>query len=172
MRHFLVVASVGWLVACASAPPPRRVVENVPVEAPVPATTTAAAPYVLSTATPADVAAPPTDAERSPTGLAWRVLRPGDGGARLQPGETFVVHYAGWTTDGKLFDASVDRGQPFRARPEQVIPGFAEGVSAMTVGEARRLWIPEALAYQGRPGAPAGTLVFDVELLAIEPARP
>lgn len=50
----------------------------------------------------------------------------------------------------------------------RVIPGWAEGVLLMTVGEERRFWIPEALAYKGRPGAPPGMLVFDVELLSVE----
>ena len=53
----------------------------------------------------------------------------------------------------------------------RVIPGWSEGVQLMTVGEERRFWIPEHLAYKGRPGAPKGMLVFDVELIAIKPSN-
>ena len=49
-----------------------------------------------------------------------------------------------------------------------MIAGWTEGLQLMVVGEKRRLWIPESLAYQGRPGKPAGMLVFDVELISFE----
>jgi FKBP-type peptidyl-prolyl cis-trans isomerase len=76
------------------------------------------------------------------------------------------VHYSGWTTDGQMFDSSVTRGEPAEFPLSGVIPGWTEGVQLMVVGEKRRFWIPEALAYRGqRP--PLGMLVFDVELLAI-----
>ena len=77
------------------------------------------------------------------------------------------VHYSGWTTDGKLFDSSVQRGAPTSFALNQVIKGWTEGVQLMVEGEKTRFWIPEELAYKGRPGAPAGMLVFDVELLHI-----
>jgi peptidylprolyl isomerase len=77
------------------------------------------------------------------------------------------VHYSGWTTDGNMFDSSVARGRPTQFPLNRVIAGWTEGVALMVEGETRRLWIPESMAYQGRPGAPAGMLVFDVELLRI-----
>ena len=77
------------------------------------------------------------------------------------------VHYSGWTTDGQMFDSSVMRGSPATFPLNRVIPGWTEGVQLMVVGEKRRFWIPVELAYGGRPGAPAGMLVFDVELLEI-----
>jgi peptidylprolyl isomerase len=80
-----------------------------------------------------------------------------------------VVHYTGWTTDGKAFDSSVTRGKPNTFSVGGLIKGFTEGLELMTVGEKRRLWIPESLAYRGQPGRPAGMLVFDVELLEILP---
>jgi len=118
---------------------------------------------------PADVKAPPTQATRSSTGLATRVLRPGSGTTRPGPTATVEVHYAGWTTDGKMFDNSYERGEPTRFALDTVIAGWTEGVQLMLPGEKRRLWIPESLAYRGLPGAPAGMLVFDVELLRIVP---
>ena len=80
------------------------------------------------------------------------------------------MHYSGWTTDGKMFDSSVARGQPATFPLAGVIPGWTEGVQLMTVGEKTRFWIPGNLAYDNspRPGAPKGTLVFDIELLSIK----
>jgi FKBP-type peptidyl-prolyl cis-trans isomerase len=115
---------------------------------------------------PEDVAAPPADAERTASGLASKVLRPGTGTEHPKPTSTVKVHYTGWTTDGKMFDSSVDRGQPIELPLNRMIAGWSEGLQLMVAGEKRRLWIPEALAYQGRPGRPAGMLVFDVELIS------
>lgn len=117
--------------------------------------------------TPSDVAAPPADAERTESGLASKVLRPGTGERHPTPQSTVEVHYSGWTTDGQMFDSSVTRGQPATFPLGNVIAGWTEGVQLMVEGEKRRFWIPENLAYGGRPGAPAGMLVFDVELLHI-----
>ncbi len=118
----------------------------------------------------AEIQAPPANATRTESGLVYFVLRSGTG--KKHPADTnkLRVHYSGWTTDGKLFDSSVTRGQPFTFQLGQVIRGWAEGVKQMVVGEKTRFWIPPELAYGDivRPGVPAGTLVFDVELLAIE----
>lgn len=116
---------------------------------------------------PADVAAPPADAVLTASGLASKVIRPGTGTATPTAASTVTVHYSGWTTDGQLFDSSHRRRQPATFGLNQVIPGWTEGVQLMVEGETRRFWIPEALAYQGQPGAPAGMLVFDVELISI-----
>ena len=116
---------------------------------------------------PPDVAAPPKDAERTTSGLASKVLRPGTGSRHPTSTDTVEVHYTGWTTDGKMFDSSVARGRTAKFPLMRVIPGWTEGLQLMVVGEKRRFWIPENLAYGGRPGMPAGMLVFDVELLDI-----
>ncbi len=121
---------------------------------------------------PPDVAAPPADAERTPSGLASRVLRPGTGTEHPSARDRVTVHYTGWTTDGHSFDSSVTRGEPATFPLNAVIAGWTEGLQLMVVGERRRFWIPEELAYRGRPGRPAGTLVFDVELLSIQAAPP
>jgi FKBP-type peptidyl-prolyl cis-trans isomerase len=112
---------------------------------------------------PPDVAAPPADAARTPTGLASKVLKPGSGTRHPRPNSQVVVHYTGWTTDGKMFDSSVARGQPASFSLDGVIEGWTEGVQMMVVGEKRRFWIPPRLAYE-----PQGMLVFDIELLKIE----
>ena len=116
---------------------------------------------------PSDVAAPPADAIKTPSGLASRVLTPGSGTQHPKASSRVKVHYSGWTTDGKLFDSSVERGEPLVFGLNQVIRGWTEGVQLMVEGEKRRFWIPEALAYGGR-SEPRGMLVFDVELIKIE----
>ena len=115
---------------------------------------------------PSDVAAPPADAERTESGLASKVLEAGDG-ASPDANDRVTVNYTGWTTDGAMFDSSVTRGRPATFPLGGVIAGWTEGLQLMKVGEKRRFWIPEDLAYGGRPGAPQGMLVFDVELLEI-----
>ena len=107
--------------------------------------------------------------ERSNTSLAYKVLKKGTGKTHPQATSNVEVHYTGWTTDGKMFDSSVVRGQPAQFPLNRVIPGWTEGVQLMVEGEKTRFWIPVELAYNNRPGRPAGMLVFDVELLKILP---
>jgi peptidylprolyl isomerase len=120
---------------------------------------------------PSDVAAPPADAEKTASGLASKVLEKGTGDTKPKPWDEVRVHYTGWTTDGKMFDSSVKRGEPTTFGVKQVIAGWTEGLQLMTVGEKRRLWIPEELAYKGQEGRPKGMLVFDVQLLGIIPGK-
>jgi peptidylprolyl isomerase len=115
---------------------------------------------------PSDVKAPPADAQRTASGLAYRVLTPGSGTRRPTAQNQVTVHYSGWTTDGKLFDSSVVRGEPATFGLSDVIAGWTEGVQLMVEGEKTRFWIPENLAYQGK-SAPYGMLVFDVELIRV-----
>ena len=117
-------------------------------------------------APPPDVAGPPSDAKRTPSGLAYKVLRPGKGSAHPERRSQVTVHYTGWTTDGKMFDSSVKRGQPATFGLDEVIAGWTEGVQLMVEGEKARFWIPQRLAYDGKPGAPAGMLVYDIELIS------
>ncbi len=119
---------------------------------------------------PPDVTAPPKDAVTLPSGLASKVLTPGSGAAKPGATDMVTVHYTGWTTDGKMFDSSVARKAPSTFPLDRVIKGWGEGVQLMTAGEKRRLWIPEALAYKGQAGRPAGMLVFDIELLEFKAA--
>jgi peptidylprolyl isomerase len=116
---------------------------------------------------PDDVKAAPADAKKTGSGLAYKVLTPGKGKAHPTGTSEVTVHYTGWTTDGKMFDSSVTRGEPATFPLNQVIKGWTEGVQLMVEGEKTRFWIPEPLAYGGRR-APFGMLVFDVELLKIK----
>ena len=119
---------------------------------------------------PADVAAAPADAKKTASGLAYKSLSAGKSDQKPVATSVVEVHYSGWTTDGKMFDSSVKRGMPATFPLNGVIKGWTEGLQLMTVGQKMRFWIPGNLAYGDtptRPGAPAGTLVFDVELLKI-----
>jgi peptidylprolyl isomerase len=135
----------------------------------------AAPPGPVGLPAPPDVAAPPADATKTASGLASMVITPGTGTDHPSQNDSVKVDYSGWTTDGKMFDSTVAPLQPGR-KPEpitlslgRVIPGWTEGMQLMVVGEKRRFWIPEDLAYKGRPGAPQGMLVFDIELVDFTP---
>jgi len=119
---------------------------------------------------PADVAAPPAEAKTTSSGLAYRVLEQGTGTRHPSATSVVEVHYTGWTTDGKIFDSSIARGQSATFPLDGVIAGWTEGLQLMVEGEKARFWIPGRLAYgdDPSPGTPAGTLVFDVQLLAIK----
>ena len=127
----------------------------------------AALAFAAQTPAPSDVAAAPADAETTASGLASKVLVAGTGSTHPTGTSNVTVHYTGWTTDGRMFDSSVTRGQPATFSLNGVIRGWTEGVQFMVVGEKRRFWIPEELAYGGRRD-PRGMLVFDVELIAIQ----
>jgi peptidylprolyl isomerase len=99
-------------------------------------------------------------------------------GASPKEGQTCVMHYTGWLSNGgekgKKFDSSVDRGSPFEfpIGKQRVIAGWDEGVASMKVGGKRTLIIPPELGYGARGAGgvipPNATLIFDVELLAVK----
>jgi peptidylprolyl isomerase len=108
----------------------------------------------------------------TPSGLKYEDIRVGVG-ASPHFGETVRVHYTGWTSDGKVFDTSLN-GRPleFVLRPGGLIKGWVEGLSTMKVDGKRKLIIPPDLAYgpKGRPPKipPNATLTFEIELLGIK----
>lgn len=120
---------------------------------------------------PEDVAAVPSDANKTSSGLAYRRLQSGGTGETPAASSTVIVHYSGWETDGGMFDSSVVRGEPASFPLGQVIPGWTEGLQLMRKGDHFRFWIPQELAYgpkQSGSGRPGGLLVFDVELIDFE----
>jgi peptidylprolyl isomerase len=117
---------------------------------------------------PPDVAAAPSDASATATGLASKVIAPGTGTRHPRPNSRVTVHYTGWTADGKMFDSSVARDEPSTFGLDEVISGWTQGVQMMVPGEKRRFWIPASLAYEGVPDKPQGPLVFDIELIRID----
>jgi FKBP-type peptidyl-prolyl cis-trans isomerase len=140
-----------------------------------PATTPSAGPIggeSTATSTAAPTPVEEKDYQSGEGGLKYAVLKPGTG-AEAKPGDSVKVHYTGWLkSDGKKFDSSVDRNDPFEFRLGEgaVIKGWDQGVQGMKVGEKRQLVIPADMGY-GERGTPDGTippgatLVFDVELL-------
>ena len=114
---------------------------------------------------PPDVAAPPADAVKSASGLASKVIVPGLGSEKPAATDYVTVHYTGWSADGRMFDSSYARSNPSTFPLNRSLLGWRECVQLMQVGEKRRCWIPQDLAYRGQAGRPTGTVVFDIELL-------
>ena len=104
------------------------------------------------------------------SGLQYKVLQAGAGSQHPGPTDKVRVHYHGTFIDGRVFDSSVERGQPIDFKLNQVIKGWTEGLQLMVIGEKTRFFIPSSLAYGERgagPIPPGSTLIFDVELLGI-----
>jgi FKBP-type peptidyl-prolyl cis-trans isomerase FkpA len=114
-------------------------------------------------------------AEKMSLGLIYKQIKAGTG-AQAKKTDIVKVNYTGTLIDGKVFDSSVERGQPVEFPLDQVIPCWTEGVSQMKVGGKAKLVCPSELAYgdQGRPPLIAGgaTLIFEVELLEIKAPAP
>jgi FKBP-type peptidyl-prolyl cis-trans isomerase FklB len=109
------------------------------------------------------------------SGLQYEVLRKGAGTESPKPSDKVKVHYHGTNIDGTVFDSSVERNQPATFGLTQVIKGWTEGLQLMHVGDKFKFFIPSGLAYgdraQGAKIKPNSTLVFEVELLEINPAK-
>jgi peptidylprolyl isomerase len=125
-------------------------------------------------AVPVDVAGPPVDAQRTASGLSWKVLKaPSPGFESRRPGvnSRVTLDYAGWKPDGELIISTAVSGQPatFTVKDMQV-KGLSEGVQLMSVGEARRFWLPPELAFgtEAAKGMPAGPLCFDVKIVGMQ----
>lgn len=124
----------------------------------------------VSTAAPTPVSGPP---QTTADGLEYWDIKVGTG-ATAEPGKTVKVQYTGWLVNGKKFDSSVDRNEPFSfvLGQGQVIKGWDEGVAGMKVGGKRQLRIPPSLGYGARGAGgvipPNATLIFDVELVGVQ----
>ncbi len=111
----------------------------------------------------------PFEATKERSGLAWQILKKGHGAQKPNKNSLVKVHYSGWSTGGTIFECTHLTDEPAEISLDQVIPGWSEGLLMMVEGERRRFWIPANLAYGDNPpvGAPAGMLIFDIDLLEI-----
>jgi len=105
-----------------------------------------------------------------PSGLQYKILRPGSGRAP-KAADTVTVHYRGTLINGSEFDSSIARGQPQTFKVDGVIPGWTEALQLMKEGDKWQIFIPANLAY-GEKGAPPrippnSTLIFEVELISV-----
>jgi peptidylprolyl isomerase len=111
--------------------------------------------------------------QETESGLLYRIIREGDAATKARKGQRVSTHYTGTFPDGKVFDSSVKRGQPFAftAGVKQVIPAWDEAILAMGKGEKRLIVVPSYLGYGSRGAGgvipPNATLVFEMELLDI-----
>jgi FKBP-type peptidyl-prolyl cis-trans isomerase len=109
------------------------------------------------------------------SGLQYEVIQRGTGAVMPKETDKVKVHYHGTNVDGSVFDSSVERGQPASFGLNQVIKGWTEGLQLMKVGDKFRFYIPSNLAYGERSPSPKikpnAVLVFDVELLEINPQQ-
>lgn len=107
----------------------------------------------------------------SQSGLKWTVLEKGKGD-KPKAGQTVVVHYTGWLTNGKKFDSSRDRNEAFKFKVGvgMVIKGWDEGIMRMRPGDRFKFTIPPKLAYGAKgigPIPPNSTLIFDVKMIKV-----
>jgi FKBP-type peptidyl-prolyl cis-trans isomerase len=161
-RRLWVPAGLTFKSAAADDPPPPNVDLTFDVEL---------VDIIKAPGTPADLKAPPRTATKLPSGLVMKVLKKGTGPLRPSATSRVRLHCSGWTADGTLVESTEMGGQSAVFFVEDTIAGWREGLRRMLVGEKARLWIPADLAYgekPGRRGVPAGRLVYDIELLAIE----
>lgn len=121
----------------------------------------------------------PKDATVLPDGLAYKVLRQGDGKSHPVLSDRVSANYSVWKADGTFLESSckTDSGkcEPATFPLDKLIPGWQEMIPMMTVGEKLDLWLTSDLAYGDpprKPDRPAGPLVFEIELLAINPPAP
>jgi FKBP-type peptidyl-prolyl cis-trans isomerase len=180
--HWPLVLFGGWVLACASAPPPaahapsaaqdaKAVLAQELGELPTPKG------LCPERTEPRVLVNPRAAVHRTALGLAYCLLQEGPPGVVPGPNDVVKVNYSGWTEDGELFDTSIEKGA-LEFPLNGVIRGWGEGLRLMTPGDKARLWIPGNLAYGLRePGAPAGsppkgTLIFEVELISVERTGP
>ena len=119
-------------------------------------------------AVPPDVAGPPATATRTASGLAYATVKPGDGKTRPRVFDQVTYHYTAWDSSGKMFDSTEVRKRPKPTFVFREWPGLEEALTSMTVGERKRVWLDESHR-DDLPGLPAGTLVYELELLEIKP---
>lgn len=147
----------------AAEPKAPEVVKDTPAEDPTAAWRRTPVKRVKA---PPDVRKPRKKGTKlTMAGVRYRVMQKGEGKTNPTIDSTVTIHYTGWTTRGRMFDSTLKTGEPATFGLRGLIDGWKDVIQYMVVGDTFRVWIPEKLAYKGKPGRPAGTLVFDIELL-------
>jgi FKBP-type peptidyl-prolyl cis-trans isomerase len=157
----LLLSTLGLIAGCKADGHADR---SLAAPAPGPAVATA---HVAEAAVPGT---PPPEAETTPSGLAFQVLKAGAGDHWPELHDRVRVEFVGWSTKGK-FDSNAKSGGTSVFEMSGVIAGWTEALQAMRVGERRRLWLPDKLAYPGLRANPT-IWVFEVELLEIIRGQP
>ncbi|MCX5747507.1 MAG: FKBP-type peptidyl-prolyl cis-trans isomerase, partial [Proteobacteria bacterium] len=122
-------------------------------------------------APPLDLKTPPADATTTTSGLIVKRLVRNDAGAQPKRNDTVMIQFTGWSQrTGETFNTTRGRGQPQGLPLHQAAPGFVEGLQLMHQGERAMLWIPPAIGYVRPPTGTPETLVYEVELVDIQPA--
>jgi FKBP-type peptidyl-prolyl cis-trans isomerase FkpA len=179
--YALVLALAAFATGCSQSEAPKQDQQPAAATTEQPAGATAAAALqaatAVSTQSASDAVSPPPIAATPQPGATVTDMKIEDTkvgtGDPAVTGKSVTVHYTGWLTDGTKFDSSKDHGQPFTFQlgAGQVIKGWDQGVVGMKVGGVRKLTIPSSLAYGDRGAGgvipPGATLVFEVELLAV-----
>jgi peptidylprolyl isomerase len=174
LQRIAIAAALLGLACTACNKPHAASDKQPPASAEAPASAASNGGLAHTKPAPPDVAAPPADAQKSASGLAWKVLAPGTGSERPGLWDRVTFDYTGWTADGKMIDSTEVEGNPGQAKAPITIKvasglrGWVEGLQTMVVGERRRFWLPEALAFQGQPNRPAGPMVYELALRKIE----
>lgn len=169
-QNLIRISAIGAVIAVVSACGPKKTddtMETAP-DATTEVTVTESAP-APSESTPTVAG----DTITTASGLKYVIIQQGTG-PKPVTGKMVAVHYTGYLTDGTKFDSSVDRGEPikFPIGTGKVIKGWDEGIAILNTGSKARLIIPSELGY-GAEGydpiiPPSSTLIFDVELVAVE----
>jgi FKBP-type peptidyl-prolyl cis-trans isomerase len=153
----------------ATAPEPSAASAAAAPEPRAPGTATASEPPA-----PDDVAAPPTSTKLTSSGVASRVLKSGRGSEHPAGDDVVTFHFETWTREGKLLGSTRQRGAPDSLNVRRMMPGVGEVVRRMSVGEARRIWVPQKLTAfpsdDDDAAPPFPDVTVDVELLALQRA--
>jgi peptidylprolyl isomerase len=123
---------------------------------------------------PSDVASPPAEATTTPSGIAMRVLKAGRGVRHPQPNDCVKVHFTAWKRDGSFLSDTRQWGDPQNQCLAMALPGVAEALATMVVGEQLRVWVPARLTFTGDEEDRAAQVdaTFDLELFEIVKAPP
>jgi FKBP-type peptidyl-prolyl cis-trans isomerase/outer membrane protein assembly factor BamB len=121
--------------------------------------------------TPGDLKQPPATAVRTPSGLAYQVLKSGAGTTHPSASSTVTVHFSAWQSDGRLFESTVLANHPAQVSLATAPEGWREALCSMVAGEKTRFWIPANLAFGEKPANrfnPPGDLLYEIELLSVQ----